>query len=213
MSKIIRSEELSECLSWQLPDMGGGASNAREQSSEQQLLTAAGIEEIQENARKEGFQQGLREGKAAGLQEMEEKSEQFDCLIHALGEPFERLDASIEQQLVQLAMCVARQLVRRELKVEENQVIAVVKDALNALPVASRQIQLVLHPDDASLVRTALSLDGEKDNLHIIEDPVLTRGGCNVVTDTSQIDMTVESRLNAIISNVLGGERTSDASA
>ncbi len=54
--------------------------------------------------------------------------------------------------------------------------------------------------------------DGEQ-AMQIVEDPVQNRGGCRVFTDTSQIDSTVESRLNAVIAKVLGGQRSSDGEA
>ena len=38
----------------------------------------------------------------------------------------------------------------------------------------------------------------------------LSRGGCRVSTDTSRIDATVENRVNAVIAEVLGGERDVD---
>jgi flagellar assembly protein FliH len=49
--------------------------------------------------------------------------------------------------------------------------------------------------------------------MQIVADPLQTRGGCRVLTDTSQIDASVEARLNAVIAHVLGGERSSDGEA
>ena len=64
-----------------------------------------------------------------------------------------------------------------------------------------------LHPDDAALVREALS-PAEGDLAWIIvEDPLITRGGCRVTTDNSQIDATAEARLNTVISAIAGDER------
>jgi flagellar assembly protein FliH len=79
------------------------------------------------------------------------------------------------------------------------------------LPVAARNVRLALHPEDAALIREALSVGDDNQHIQLIEDPVQSRGGCKVLTDTSQIDASVESRLNAIIANVLGGLRSTDA--
>jgi flagellar assembly protein FliH len=46
----------------------------------------------------------------------------------------------------------------------------------------------------------------------IVEDPVCARGGCKVLTGSSQVDATLESRLAALINSLLGGERDVDAS-
>lgn len=204
MSKIIRSEELADCQAWLVPEVEQGA--GRQASP----LTARQLEEIQEQARQEGYRQGLREGRDAGLREMQEKVQTLQEMLQCLDQPFEQLDESVEQQLAELAMLVARQLVRRELKTEPEQVIAVVREALSALPVAARNVRLVLHPEDAGLIRDTLALGDNQAQLQLVEDPVMSRGGCRIVTDSSQIDASVEARLNALVAHVLGGQRSSD---
>jgi flagellar assembly protein FliH len=44
----------------------------------------------------------------------------------------------------------------------------------------------------------------------IVEDPLITRGGCKVDTEVSHIDATVENRLAAVIATLFGGEREHD---
>jgi flagellar assembly protein FliH len=43
----------------------------------------------------------------------------------------------------------------------------------------------------------------------VVEDPTLTRGGCLVRSENSQIDARFESRVNAMVSSMLGEERAS----
>ncbi len=204
LSKIIRSEDLSDCQTWLLPEV------KREGTGRTKPLTARQLEEIQSQARQEGFQQGLQDGRDAGLKEVREQVRILEKMLRSLDKPFEQLDETVEQQLAQLAMLVARQLVRRELKTEPEQVIAVVREALAALPVAARNVRLALHPDDAVLIREAMSLDQGQQQLQLVEDPVQTRGGCRVFSDTSQVDASVEARLNAVIAHVMGGQRSGD---
>ncbi len=204
MSKVIRGEELGDCAAWLVPQVSqDGAQKARP-------LTARDLENIQKRAREEGFRQGREEGKAAGLGELQAQIRTLQTLLQSLDKPLEQLDETIERQLTELAMLVARQLVRRELKTEPEQVVAVVREALSALPVATRNVRLALHPEDAALIRqTLIPAEGDAP-LEVVDDPVQSRGGCRVVTDTSQIDASVEARLNAIINHVLGGQRSSD---
>jgi len=176
-------------------------------------VTARQLEEIQNQAREEGFQQGLREGRDAGLTELQARIRVLEQMLQTLDKPFAQLDEAVEQQLARLAMLVARQLVRRELKTEPEEVIGVVREALGALPVAARNVRLMLHPEDAALVRKAMPAGQGEQQMQIVEDPLQTRGGCRVLTDSSQIDASVEARLNAVIAHVLGGERSSDGGA
>ena len=204
MSKVIRSEDIGDCQAWPVPEVRSGADAGR------RPMTARELEEIHNQARREGFEQGLKQGREAGSQEFMQRFQLLDDAMQRLARPFEQLDESIEQQLVQLAMLVARQLVRRELKTDPAQVVAVVREALAALPVGARDVRLALNPEDAAMIREVLLLQEGDHAIRVIEDPVQSRGGCRVLTETSQIDATVESRLNAVIANTLGGMRSTD---
>lgn len=206
MSKIIPKEELDTIENWSLPEVNLSAK--REAAA--RPLTARQIEELQQQAREEGFQIGRREGLEAGKKEIRARVHELDALMQTLAKPLDQLDAQIEDDLVQLALAVARQLVRRELRTDPGQVLAVVREAMAALPLAARNVRLHLHPEDAALVRETLSLSEGERSWSIVEDPVLTRGGCKVSSDTSQIDASVERRLHNVIANVLGGQRETD---
>lgn len=181
------------------------------------LPTAAEIESIQKQAYTEGHDRGYREGYEKGLAkgetEVREQGETFQKLIQTLDMPFEELDEQVIEQTAQLAIAVARQIIRRELHADPGQVVAVVRDALKALPVVTRKIRVFLHPDDAVLVREVLSLhddDDDSQTWRIIEDPLLSRGGCKINSENSTIDATVEMRLQRVITGIMGGERARD---
>lgn len=176
-------------------------------ASELEALVAEAREEGLEQGRREGFEFGHREGLESGRQEMLERVQQFDQVLHGLSEPFESLDEQVEQEVVSLVIAMVRQLVRREIRTDPAQIVGVVREALGILPVSARRIRVLLHPDDAVLVREAYALGESDQKWQIIEDPVVQRGGCRVYTENSQVDATLESRLNALIAPLLGHER------
>ncbi|HEB67607.1 MAG TPA: flagellar assembly protein FliH [Gammaproteobacteria bacterium] len=210
-------ESLSAYERWELPNIG------EETEAEPDLpapLTAEEIEAMQKQAYEEGFAQGKEAGFAAGVEEarelMEARLQQFDEVLKKLTAPLADLDDTVVEQMAQLAMATARHLVRRELRTDPGQVVAVVREALSALPVGARKVTVALHPDDAALVREAFSVHEEDEDAlrwKIVEDPLLTRGGCKVEAEDSRIDASVEKRLNQIIVTVLGGERADDRNA
>lgn len=213
MSKLIRSEDVEAAYqAWRVPEVAGVcAGRSAEEERTRASRPAAPMSAVQiEQARKEGYAQGHEEGLRAGQQEIRKQVQRLEQLLVALQQPFAELDAEVEEQLSQLAMLVARHLVRRELKADPGQVIAVVREALAALPITSRTVRLHLHPEDAALVREAFSLSEQEAHIQVLDDPVQSRGGCRVQTDNSQIDASVETRLNALIAQVLGGEREED---
>jgi flagellar assembly protein FliH len=124
-----------------------------------------------------------------------------------------QLDSEMEQQLLQLALIVGKQLARRELRVDPTQVIAIIREALALLPASVRETRVHLHPDDAHTVREHLAAPASDRAWKLIEDPTLARGGCIVRSEHSQIDARFESRVHAIIASALGDERAPERAA
>jgi len=187
---------------WQVPAIDGSEGKG--------YLTAGRLEELQKQAYDEAWQKGHAEGVAAGQQTIQQRAARYDELLRALSKPFDRLDESVEKQLVELSIAMVKQLFRREIKINPTHVIGVVREAVQLLPVASRNVQVQLHPDDASLVRETLSPAEGEPAWSIVEDPLISHGGCKITTDNSQIDATAEARLQAVINNILGDERARD---
>jgi flagellar assembly protein FliH len=196
---VLSGDELGAITRWEQPAMEGGG----------QLLTARQLESLQQQA----FDEAHAAGYAAGRTEARAQVERFETLMKSLARPLEDLDASVERELVALAVSVAKMLVRRELRTDPGEIVAVVRDALALLPVGVRDVRLHLHPEDAALVRALASSAESQPMWRIVEDPTLTRGGCRVESESSQIDARLETRIGAVVSRLLGGERSEDARA
>ena len=187
---------------WQAPEVGAGARRAQPDADE--------IARLREAARAEGFAQGEREGLAAAQVQVRELQTQLHAMLAALHDPLAAVDETVIGQLARLATRIAARLVRRELRTNRSEIVAVVREALGVLPLGLRDVRLHLHPEDARLVsETLVPAEGEA-AWQIVEDPVITRGGCRISSASSQIDATVETRLARVINTVLGGERNED---
>ena len=200
MSKIIQRNSSEEYQSFELPEVG-------DVKQRRGLPTAEEIESIQQQAYDEGYAQG----KALGKVHIDKQVSHLGSIANVLAQPLEDLDEEVVKQITDLSIIIAKQLIRRELHTDPGQVIAVVRECAAALPVASLQVNIFLHPNDAELVRSAFSLDQQTETRwNIVEEPLLTRGGCRIEAEHSKIDATVENRLNQITANLLGGEREDD---
>ncbi len=185
---------------WTAPDMGTPVGL-------QELPTVGGLADLQAEAHKEAFEQGLAEGREAGRAEVRQQAERLAGMFGELARPFEMLDTEVERELLNLAMALARQIVRRELKADPAQIIGIIRDAIAALPVAAREVRVHLHPEDAAVVRESLAPAESERAWVIVEDPVMARGGCRITTATSRVDARLESRLDTILNELLGTER------
>lgn len=200
MKRIISAEEVAKLERWDVPAVGQPSVPAR--------LTASDLEDLQRQAHQEGMQAGYKEGLEKGQAQIKSQAERLSKILSLLQAPLDALDDKVEEELIALAIAVARQIIRRELKTDPGQIVAAVREAVGALPLATRQVRIHLHPEDATLVREAIApaAEGER-TWQIQDDPALQRGDCKISSDTSQVDATVEKRLASIAAAILARER------
>ncbi|NMG45896.1 flagellar assembly protein FliH [Aromatoleum toluvorans] len=159
-----------------------------------QLPTAAEIEAMFDEARREGHEAGFAEGAELARQQ----AGRLAGLADGLDDALKRLDQDVAEEIVALAIEVARQMVRRTLAENpEEAVIETVRAALSQLPQA--QVRIHVHPDDVALVRTYLADQPTHLHHHLLEDDTMTRGGCRLQSPASEIDATVETRWRRIL--------------
>ena len=208
---------MSQAEKWQVPQMTADPNQVirnrqlevkPETESRAGIPTAKEVEQWRKNAEAEGYQDGLK----IAAEEALSTQQRLQQLINFFEHPLKSLNEEIEQQLTQVAVTLAQHLVRRELKLEPGEVIGLIRDSVQLLPGNARGIRIFLHPEDASLVRNALSIeaDNEEHSWKLIEDPMITRGGCQIKSDSSSINATLENRLSALAASVLGGKREED---
>jgi len=169
----------------------------------------------EELAKLEEQRQQLQQQQEQHQQQMEaeqaviaEQSAYLTQLLESLTHPLQELDEVVEEQLLQLTINIARQLVRRELKTDPGEIIAIIREAMAILPVGKREIQIFLNAEDIQLVKSSFALaEDDQRSWHLVEDPLISRGGCRLVSNDSQIDASVEKRLTAVATKLLGGER------
>lgn len=231
MSKVLLATDNKQCTAWQAPHFAQseanalGCNNLGYNNGDRALLTKEQQLALQQKGFDEAFAKGYSEGKALAQEDINARVNDLSNVLNAMQAPFAELDDKVVDEMVELCMTVVKQIVRRELKMSPDEIVAVVREALKLLPVANGDVKLELNPDDAKIVREALlsssgASSSEQSYSHhashqawqIIEDPVISRGGCRVFTQTSRIDATVENRLNATIAGIMGGERNLDQS-
>lgn len=190
---------------WVLPNVDGPVVGRRR---------AGDLNLIEREAWEQGYAGGRQAGRAAAqaeqaalLGEARGRAARLEEILALMSAPLAELDEQVLAQLGTLAGQIARQVVRRELRAEPQQIIAVIRETLALLPLAAREVRVHLHPEDAALVREHLAEPNAERAWSVIEDPVIGRGGCRVSSENSTIDAQVESRLGAAIAAALGDER------
>lgn len=199
------SDMSGSAVAWVPPEVNGPViGNARR----------ADLDALERQAWDQGYEAGRKEGTEATrkqqqnlIAEQQKLVQRLTAVWDQLAAPLKDLDQQIVQQLATLAAAIARQVVRRELKTEPEQIIGVIRETLALLPGNARDIRVFLHPTDAALVRERLSEGASESAWTLVEDPVMSRGGCRVQTQNSSIDARLEARLADAIAAALGDER------
>jgi flagellar assembly protein FliH len=202
------SEQGAKILSWVPPEVNGPVIGSRRKLED--------LSAIEREAWERGFVLGREAGVTAVQQEQQrllgdltQRVRRLDSILECMSKPLQELDVAVEEQLAMLAGAIARALIRRELKTQPGQIVAVIRETVALLPASAREVRVHLHPEDAALVRESLAETTMDRAWAIAEDPVLSRGGCRVTSDNSTIDARVEARLGAAIAAALGDERQS----
>jgi flagellar assembly protein FliH len=192
---------------WELPPIDGPVVARRRRGAD--------LDVIEREARDKGFADGHEAGLAAARQEqhaalaeIDRRVQQLGSILEFMSRPLAEVDAQVQRQLALLAGAIARQVVRRELKIHPYDIDGVIRDTVSLLPVTARDVRVHLNPDDAQLVRSRLTEVTSERAWSITEDPILPRGGCRVTSENSTIDAQVEQRVGAAIAAVLGDERS-----
>lgn len=191
-------EQLTAYERWELPNFGtdnaAGAMPNHPQGGRRSagviLPTAIQIEHIQQQAHDEGYQAGY----AAGAQVAAQEAQRIAALASSMAQALQQMDQQVAQDLLTMALEVAKQMVQQALKVNPEILLNVINSAIAQLPQFSQGAHLVMHPDDATLVRSTMGEQLAHSGWKIFEDAHMQRGGLRVETANSQIDATLATR-------------------
>lgn len=207
IARVIRREHLQTFTPWQPGLLGAPAKPQAPAPSP--VPSGPSLEEIAaqvESARNQGYEQGHGAGHAEGLQQGLEALEQFkqehaqeqaahiQDVVSALHQQFDQLQVDVADQLAQIALELARQVVRSELTQRPQLVIDVAQEALGALLTTSQEITVRVHPDDHPLVALGAQEALEARKARLVSDTDIERGGCLVEADIASIDARVATR-------------------
>jgi flagellar assembly protein FliH len=106
-----------------------------------------------------------------------------------------------EREVIKLSLEIARKVVKREVTIDEEVILALVKVALNRLGEESVMTIRVSPRDYQSILRYSNS-QGKTSPLHagitLVEDAMISRGGCLVETEAGIIDARIEEQFREI---------------
>lgn len=201
-ARIIPAEELGSFASWQPGAFGtkGGPPERRAQPrpAEPAEPTAEEWRERIAEARKAGYQDGYRDG-LVGLDNFKQAhaaqmAGQIGQLLQNLDRQWSEMEPAMARSLAQTAVLLARQVLRQELHTHPEHVIGLAQEAVQAVMMSARRIELHVHPDDFSLVQDGAGELLKARGARLVADAQVARGGCRVQSDIASVDATLATR-------------------
>lgn len=197
MSDVVTpKEQLTAYQRWELPAFDMVKKTDTPPAID--LPTAAQLEHIHIQAHEEGYQAGYAEGiKQAGTE-----AQRIAKMLESLNKELQQVDQQIAQDLLNLALEISKQMLQQALKIKPELLLNVVRAAISELPYFNQNAHLVLHTDDAELLRTSMGEQLLHTGWKIFEDNQIERGGCRVETAHSQIDATLPKRWQRVVASI-----------
>jgi flagellar assembly protein FliH len=179
-SRLIKKDRLAEWARFELGAFAPPAEKAR----------PADLSRDRQAAEDEGRQAGFRAGYAEGRMHVE----RFAGLAATLEAEIAGFGDRHAAALADLALEIARQMLRADMRVSREALVPVVREALASLPEGLRRPQIVMHPADVPLVRGQLGDLLERGGWIVVEDHRIAPGGCRIETESGDVDATLATR-------------------
>ncbi len=164
----------------------------------------SGTEEGHQSGYAAGFNQGRIEGQQKGKDSIDADLNNIIAPLGALKSLLEEGHAQqVSQQqslILELVKRVSLQVIRCELTLQPQQILGLVEETLAALPDDPTEVKIHLEPSAVNKLRE-LAADKIQD-WSLVADASISAGGCRIVSDTSDADASVETRLNTCMAQV-----------
>ena len=164
-------------------------------------LTAEEIQAVIDKAYAEGHDSGFKEGYSKGksLAHTENANEKLslEALARQFGAAISAKNVEICDDVLDLSLAIAKSMIQSEIKINHAVIKAIVGEASKKFIDAS-QLKLIVHPDDAVIVRQYLQDELGAMSWQLLEDLEIDRGGCVVETAQNSIDARNEVRWKAV---------------
>jgi flagellar assembly protein FliH len=171
-----------------------------------------GFEKGHEHGLQIGKDEGLEQGKAEGLEKGESEAAEIasvhiqgiSSVLEALQMPLNQLNEQVKQELVLLAVSLAKAVLRTEVNQSSESVSQAINDAIAVLPICDANYQIYLHPQDLENITDAMGADAlNQKRWQLIASAELEQGGCKVLTQNNAVDMSISRRCEQIFSQLL----------
>lgn len=153
------------------------------------------LDQVRATAAEEGREAGYQAGLALARAEAERLRALADAAERALAESEKRL----ANEVLDLALEIARQILRTDIRVRRESLLTVVREAIAALPQGVTAPLLALNPGDVDLVRAHVGDELAAGGFRVVEDHRVEPGGLRISAPSCELDATLATRWRRVV--------------
>lgn len=198
MSEPAARARMSAWQRWELASLGEGSPAPRDPEAAAREAAERALAERLARAEADAAARGHAQGLAGAAADVERLQQVLD----RLGERATAHEQRLADEVLDLALVFARQMVGQALEVRRELVLPIVAAALSQLPQASRHIEVRLNPADVALVKSVLPADHAGPHVALVPDAGVAPGGCVVDTDQAAVDASVPTRWRRLLASL-----------
>lgn len=198
-NRFFTESDLLGVRLWEPGKLGAGfaprkAANA-EKAGKAAPATNVNTDAVRAKAHEEGYAAGYAAGEIAAAAVALKLAKIAESARTALSGS----EQKIADSLLDLALDLARQIIRTDLRVKREDILQVVREAIDCLPQSTPSPQLFLHPNDVDLVRSHIGDEIALGGWRVIEDHRIEPGGCRISAVNCEVDATLSTRWKRVI--------------
>lgn len=203
-AKFIPSEEIAAFAAWNFGSLGAPLLALPDETvvpeEEVEVVPEEPVQVQLERAWDEGYAAGLAHGREEATNEGNHKLDEYvqgqgaqaaqsvASLMAGLAERLEQVEQGLARQVLDLAVSLARQVVRQELNADPNALLPVVREALGMLMADGKVKVVKLNPQDLDLFRGPLQEEFDDTSIKWLADGTVAPGDCLVESAGMVID-------------------------
>jgi flagellar assembly protein FliH len=194
-SRTIPKDKIGGTANWELRPLAAGTRVAGSAPLSVRGTGAGREQSGYEAGRAQGYADVMRNAQQARATDLQ----RLEGLLAGLGERFDELSTQAADCLIDLALDIAREVLRGEISTRRDVILPVVREALSMIIDAHAHPVVRLSPLDFELVRESLRGDGQFHGCRFLADPAIQPGSCRVESPHAEVDATLATRWRRVV--------------
>lgn len=184
---------------------------AEEEARQIRMAAESEAELLRKKAEEEGYKSGWDKAMEEAQQRLEQARQMSEDLIEQAHKERLSILSSCESIIVRMALDIAEKIVEQEIKTNPDIITKLVQNIIDSMNTAETY-KILVNPEDyvnlaAEIAERTFSPTGN-DNIQLVADSSVSRGGCVVETDLGSVDARVETRMASLEEALMDVVRT-----